>query len=578
MTNQTHKTPSLWQSLLPIIVLIGLLSTSVMFVWGSDSLGGGNQMALLFSAAVAMIIGNRLGYKWNSMLKGATDSINTAMPAVIILLLIGALAGTWLISGIVPTMIYYGLQILNPTIFLFSACVISAIVSLATGSSWSTIATVGVALLGIGQAMDIHSGLIAGSIISGAYFGDKMSPMSDTTNLAPAVSGTDLITHIKYMLYTTIPSIVITLIIFLIIGFFLDGKGDSSKVDAILIALNSSFHISPILFLVPVIVIGMIVMKVKAIPALFVGVLLGGVFAVILQPNIIEDKGRKNTLSLVFTNADEIDYVWSGSDDFVNKDIKFQDGGNIGLQIINHTKSDTLYASCYVPKGLEEDSKFEIEYLNGIHADDWGIQVNNDRSGYGISSYRTVINAMTADLSIETGNETVDGLLGTGGMFGMMNTIWLIICAMIFGGVLEKLGMLEKITSVLVAKAKTDGSLIATTALTCIGFNVTASDQYLAIVVPGKMYSDEFEKRGLAAENLSRTLEDTGTVTSVLVPWNTCGAAQSNVLGVATGEYMFFCFFNLISPIMTVTFGYLNIKIARLSNKNKGYREDTLID
>jgi len=564
------KTPSLIQALIPILVLVSLLSLSVASLWGDDSLGGANQMALLFSAAVAVIIGWKLGYKWKSMLKGITDSINTALPAALILLLIGALAGTWLLSGVVPTMIYYGLKILSPSIFLFSACIISAIVSLATGSSWSTIATVGLALLGIGQAMDISSGLIAGAIISGAYFGDKMSPMSDTTNLAPAVSGTDLITHIKYMLYTTIPSISITLIIFLVIGFFLESKGDSSQVDDILAALNESFYISPVLFLIPLVVIGLIIMKVKAIPALFVGVVLGGIFAVAFQSNIIQEKGKKNNLAITNPNADELKFFWFNADgDDVGKTDKlsFKDGGTYQLKILNLTKNDSLFANITLPAGLEStDSVFKVAY-NTTSLEDWGMSIELTRFNYAMSSYRAVIDAMTIDTSIESGNDTVDSLLGTGGMSGMLGTIWLIICAMTFGGILEKLGMLEKITSVLVKKAKTDGSLIATTALTCIGFNVTASDQYLAIVVPGKMYEKEFEKRGLAAENLSRTLEDSGTVTSVLIPWNTCGAAQSNVLGIATGDYMFYCFFNIISPVMTIIYGYVGIKIAKIADQ-----------
>lgn len=558
-----HKKPTLIQSLIPILTLMVLLAISVLLIWKDSSLDGANQMALLISAAVAMLIGWRLNYRFVEMLKGVTDAINTALPAILILLLIGALAGTWLISGIVPTMIYYGLKILSPTIFLFSACVISAIISLATGSSWSTIATVGVALFGIGQALGITPGLVAGAIISGAYFGDKMSPMSDTTNLAPAVSGSDLFTHIRYMLYTTIPSISIALIVFLIWGFFV-GEGESSAdIQEMLTAIEGSFYISPVLFIVPAVVIGLIILKVDAIPALFVGVLLGGLFAVIFQSDIITDHGKKNNLYLTGENLDDYTIRWynEDGDELSKKDNAWNlDGGTYTLLVDKGEKE--MMQTITVPAGLESDEVFNIE--GNKRLEDWGLGLSLSRSGYLESAYRSMIDAMTVDTSIDTGNAQVDDLLGTGGMSGMLNTIWLILCAMAFGGALESLGMLHRITEALVARSKSNGSLIATTALTCVGFNVTASDQYLAIVVPGKMYADEFKKRGLAPQNLSRTLEDAGTVTSVLVPWNTCGAVQSNVLGIATGEYFIYCIFNLISPIMTITFGFLGIKIAKL--------------
>ncbi len=561
--NKTHKKPTLIQSLLPILVLMALLAISVLFIWKDSSLDGANQMALLFSAAVAMLIGWRLNYRFKEMLKGVTDAINTALPAIIILLLIGALAGTWLISGIVPTMIYYGLKILSPTYFLFSACIISAIISLATGSSWSTIATVGVALFGIGQALGITPGLVAGAIISGAYFGDKMSPMSDTTNLAPAVAGSDLFTHIRYMLYTTIPSITIALIVFLIWGFFVGEGGTDDNITTMLTSIESSFYISPILFLVPAAVIVLIILKVDAIPALFVGVLLGGIFAVAFQPDIITDLGKKSNIYLSGENLEDYTIRWynEDGDELSKKDFAWNlGGGNYTLTV--EKGEQKLIQSITLPAGLEGDEVFDIQGDGRL--EDWGLGISMARSGYLESAYRTMIDAMTVDTSIETGNAKVNDLLGTGGMSGMLNTIWLIVCAMAFGGVLERLGMLSRITESLVAKAKSNGSLVATTALTCVGFNVTASDQYLSIVVPGKMYAKEFEKRGLAAQNLSRTLEDAGTVTSVLVPWNTCGAVQSNVLGIATGEYFIYCIFNLISPIMTMTFGFLGIKIAKL--------------
>ena len=384
-------------------------------------------------------------------------------------------------------MIYYGLDILNPAIFLVASCIICSIVSVATGSSWSTVATVGIALLGIGKALGISDGLIAGAIISGAYFGDKMSPLSDTTNLAPAMAGTDLISHIKYMAYTTIPSICITLIVFLIIGFFYDGGGQVADVTALKAAISSKFNINPWLFVVPLAVIFLIVKKMQAIPALLIGSLLGGLFAIIFQPELIK------------SIAGETNFI--------------------------------------------------------------------------VASYKSVVDAMTTDVSIVTDNELVNELLSSGGMYGMLNTIWLIICAMIFGGVMEQCGMLKRITQSIIKLAKSTGSLIATTASSCVVFNLTASDQYLAIVVPGRMFAEEYRDRELHPKVLSRTLEDSGTVTSALIPWNTCGAYHSGVLGIATGDYWMYCFFNLISPLMTMAFGFLGIKIARLPEHNDKIEE-----
>lgn len=476
--NRKYRKVPLLLAFFPILFLIGLLGLNV-YVF-SDPLGGPNQVALILSAAVAACVGWYLGFSWSKLLEGVLQSIHSSMGAILILLVIGALAGTWMISGVVPTMIYYGLKILNPTIFLVAACIVSAIVSIATGSSWSTVATVGVALLGIGMAMEINEGMVAGAIISGAYFGDKMSPLSDTTNLAPAMAGTDLFTHIRYMTFTTIPTLIITLIIFTILGFSVAGNTETANIDSLLQALESKFYISPVLFIVPVIVIFLIIKKVDALPALLVGVLLGGVAAVIFQPNLIKELS-----------------------------------------------------------GLKENN-----YLK--------------------SAYISVMNAMSSKTSIVTEIQSVNDLLSTRGMAGMLNTIWLIVCAMCFGGIMEACGLLQKITDSVVKLAKSSGSLIATTAGSCIFFNATASDQYLAIVVPGKMFAKTYQKRGLAPENLSRTLEDSGTVTSVLFPWNTCGATQASVLGVATGTYWMYCFFNLISPLMTIAFGYFNIKIRKI--------------
>jgi NhaC family Na+:H+ antiporter len=477
------RVPSLFESLVPIIVLILLLTLNV-FIFDDDATYGSNQMALLFSATAAALLAARIGYKWKPLLDGIVKSISSAMAAILILMLIGSLAGTWLISGIVPALIYYGLDILNPTIFLFAAVIVSAIVSIATGSSWTTAATVGIALVGIGQAMNIDEGVVAGAIISGAYFGDKMSPMSDTTNLAPAMAGTDLFTHIRYMTLTTIPSISITLIIFLIWGFTLDSQSKMESISVVQEAIASKFVITPWLFLVPVVVIGMIIKRIPALPALLAGAVLGGVFAIIFQPDIV-----------------------------------------------------------------------------------LGIAGKSEASFYAF--YEGVIRAMYTETNIVTGHPMVDDLLSAGGMFGMMNTIWLIICAMIFGGVMETSGMLERIAKSIIQYAHSTGSLVASTAATCLFINVTASDQYIAIVVPGRMFAKTYRDRGLAPENLSRTLEDSGTVTSVLVPWNTCGAYQAGVLGVATFSYLPFAFFNIISPLMTIFFAYAGIKIRKLKDASK---------
>ena len=473
------KSPTTFQALVPIIFLVILLSINVS-IFGDDSLSGSIQIVLILSSAVASIIAFNLGFSWLDIQKGIIKSINSSLPSILILFLVGSLAGSWLLSGVVPAFIYYGIQILNAKIFLFAACVICIVVSMATGSSWTTSATIGIALIGIGRALDISDGLVAGAILSGAYFGDKMSPLSDTTNLAPAMAGSDLISHIKYLSLTTVPSIIISLVIFIVLGFNISDSIGLNNAEIISSAIKEKFYISPVLFIVPLTVIILIYNKIKAVPALFVGVILGSVFALIFQSGLVVDVSNLETLS-----------------------------------------SKALF------------------------------------SGTMISLYGSI--------SINTSNPLVTDLLSSSGMFGMLDTIWLVICAMIFGGVMEKAGFLKQITSIILNKIKSSGSLISSTAGTCIFFNLTASDQYLSIVVPGKMYSSIYKEKGLAPENLSRTLEDGGTVTSVLVPWNTCGAYHASVLNVATLTYLPFCFFNLISPIMTILFAYLKIKIKRIA-------------
>lgn len=472
----TPKAPGIVDALIPLLFLIVLLIINIQ-IFGNDSLSGSNQMVLVFSAVVAASVAVfKLGYSWETLQDGIVKSISSAMSAILILFLIGALAGTWLISGIVPAMIYYGLQVLSPEVFLFAACFISSIVSVATGSSWTTVATVGVALLGIGKALGFEEGIIAGAIISGAYFGDKMSPLSDTTNLAPAMAGTDLFTHIRYMAKTTTPTMIITLLLFIIIGLNYETAGSVENVKAISQVISEKFNITGWLFLVPLVVLVMIVKKVPALPALLCGAILGGVFALIFQPEIVKS-------------------IAGGSGSFA--------------------------------------------YLG----------------------FKGVMMALYGKIAIVTENDIVNELLVTGGMAGMLDTIWLIICAMIFGGIMEESGMLKVMAEAVIKKVHSVGSLIASTAATCVFFNITTSDQYLAILVPGRMYADVYKKRGLKPENLSRTLEDSATVTSVLVPWNTCGATQASVLGVATLTYAPYCFFNIISPLMTILYGYLKIGI-----------------
>ncbi|WP_340112292.1 Na+/H+ antiporter NhaC [Maribellus mangrovi] len=478
----TKKEASLLLALLPILILIVLLTLNVLLF--DDTLAGANQIALMLAAAIAGLVAYRLGFKWNSIKKKIVATIGSAMPSILILLLIGSLAGTWLISGVVPAMIYYGLDIISPKLFLFTAVVVSAIISVSTGSSWSTIATIGVALLGIGKAIGIDEAVVAGAIISGAYFGDKMSPLSDTTNLAPAMAGTDLFTHIRYMAFTTGPTLIITLIIFLVIGFRYDFSSATIDVENVKAAIDGTFNTSPLLFLVPVILLTVIILKVPPLPSLLIGTLLGGLFAIVFQPDIIRS-------------------------------------------VAGHFDK------------------------------------------YTTSSYYTVMQAMFGDVSLTTPDENVNELLSTSGMRGMLDTVWLILSAMVFGGVMESAGLLKRITQPIVKYAKSTGNLVASTVATCLFFNTTASDQYIAIVVPGRMYRKTYQDKGLKPELLSRTLEDSGTVTSVLIPWNTCGATQSRILGVDTWTYAPYAFFNIISPFMTMLFAYLNIKIRRYAKGEK---------
>ncbi len=475
-----NKELNIWEALIPVIALIGMLAFNV-FVFGDDALSGSNQFIMLLGGAVAAIIGLKNKVSFDRMIDEVANNVQSTTGAILILLMVGSLAGTWMVSGIIPTMIYYGLQILNPTIFLPATVIICSIISVATGSSWTTSATVGIALIGIANALDISVGMTAGAILSGAYFGDKISPLSDTTNLAPAMAGTDLFTHIRYMLLTTVPTIVITIIIFIIIGLNLDVSG-TTDTSAILSTIESTFTITPWLFVIPGIVIFLIVKKTSPLIALLIGTLLGAAAAVIFQPNILAQ----------ISGVENLDFI---------------------------------------------------------------------------SGYKAIMNSMTVDTAIVTDNETLNDLFSSGGMSGMLGTIWLILCAMVFGGIMEAIGALTRISSALLNLFHTTFGLFASTVFSCLALNVTASDQYLAIVVPGKMFAKAYKDKGLAPENLSRTLEDSGTVTSVLVPWNTCGAYHSGVLGVPTLSYAGFAFFNYISPFMTLLFAAFSIKIRQLSTQ-----------
>lgn len=465
---------SIWEALIPVVALIGMLSYNV-FVYGDASLNGSNQFILLLGAAVAVIVGffNKVSFEF--IVEEVAQNIKSTAGAILILLMVGALTGTWLLSGVIPTMIYYGMQVLNPSIFLPACVIICSIISVATGSSWSTSATVGIALIGIAGALGIPLGMTAGAVISGAYFGDKMSPLSDTTNLAPAIAGAGLFDHIRYMTITTVPTMIITLIVFIILGLNLEVSGQANP-ESILTTIESVFTISPWLFVVPLVVILLIVKKTSPLIALMIGTLLGAVAALIFQTDLVSLVG--------------------------------------GSEVLNFR-----------------------------------------------SAYMGLMNSMTVETVIPTTNEKLTDLFTAGGMAGMLPTIWLIICAMAFGGAMDAIGALARISKALLNMFHTTFGLFASTVMSCLAINLTAADQYLAIVVPGKMFKKAFDDKNLEPVNLSRTLEDTGTVTSALVPWNTCGAYQSSVLGVSVLDYLFYAVFNYVSPFMTLLVAAIGYKI-----------------
>ncbi|HEY9030240.1 MAG TPA: Na+/H+ antiporter NhaC [Kangiella sp.] len=483
MVDSSDRQPSMLQALTPVVFLIVLLFFSVK-LFGSDSSYGANQIALILSAAIAVLIGLFNGQTWKELEAGIVDGISLAMGAMLILLMVGSLIGTWILAGTVPTMIYYGLQILSPDYFYVASCIICAIVAVSIGSSWTTAGTVGIGLIGISQGLGLDPAITAGAIISGAYFGDKMSPLSDTTNLAPAVTGTDLFTHIRHMVWTTAPSLIIALILFTYFGLTSDVPAENLELESTLALLDANFNIT-LWSLIPLVaVFAMAIKKVPAVATILIGALLGGLFAMLTQGDVITK--------------------------FVNN----------------------------------SDLSVAMQYVSAV----W--------------------TAMFSGFSISTGDQIFDGLLSRGGMTSMLNTVWLIICAMSFGAAMEKTGLLHKLVYSIIGMAKSTGSLIGSVLLTCIGMNVIAADQYIAIVLPGRMYRAEFKRRGLDAKNLSRTLEDAGTITSPLIPWNTCGAYMAATLGVATGAYWVYCFFNLVNPIVSFIYGMLNFKIAKHDEAN----------
>ena len=467
----------LWEAFIPVIILIAMLAFNVN-IYEGDALNGSNQFILLLGGAIAAFVGffHKVSYK--KMISAVSDNLKSTTGAILILLMVGSLAGTWLISGIIPAMIYYGLQLINPSIFLVATVLVSSFISIATGSSWTTSATIGIAFMGIGEALGFPPAMVAGAVLSGAYFGDKMSPMSDTTNLAAAMAGTDLFTHIRYMMITTIPTYIVTLIVFIIFGLNMDIAGDTNVSD-ISVAIKQTFDINAWLFVVPALVVFLIILKTEPLIALLAGTVLGAAFALIFQSHLLLEISGSQTLS-------------------------FQ------------------------------------------------------------SIYRVLMDSITVQTSIHTTNPILQELFVSKGMAGMLPTIWLIICAMVFGGVMEAIGALTVISNALLKMASSIFGLFASTVATCLTLNLTASDQYLAIVVPGRMFANAYKEKGLAPENLSRTLEDSGTVTSVLVPWNTCGAYQSGVLGVDTLSYIPYAVFNYLSPFTTLIVAAFRYKIKLL--------------
>ncbi|MGY6587300.1 MAG: Na+/H+ antiporter NhaC [Wenzhouxiangella sp.] len=487
---ETPKTPSYWQALLPLIALMAMLASSV-WLFGDDSSYGPNQIALLIAAGIAILIAFANGYRWKTIEKGIVRGISVALGAILIILTVGALIGTWLLAGIVPTLIYFGLELLSPQWFYAASCLICAIVALSIGSSWTTAATIGVALIGVAAGMDMSPAITAGAVLSGAYFGDKMSPLSDTTNLAPAVSGTELFAHIRYMTLVAVPALVIAVLLYTVIGLRTGEGGDASSLLAMQSQLQELFTIN-VFMLFPLLVLFVMAMaKMPALPSIFVGALLGAVWALIFQPERV--------------------------------------------------------AAMASSEGWQ--ANLEVAWL-----------------------------ALSSGTEVASEDEGLSSLLSGGGMQSMLNTVWLVICAMTFGAVMEYTGLLGKLLRGIVRMVKSTASLVATTILTAFGTNVLTADQYMAIVLPGRMFRAEFRNRGLDPRVLSRSLEGGGTITSPLVPWNTCGVFMFGVLGVSPLAYAPFAFFLLLVPVIGILYAAFDFRILRLDEADMDDEDDLLAD
>ncbi|HRQ63466.1 MAG TPA: Na+/H+ antiporter NhaC [Xanthomonadaceae bacterium] len=476
--SQPLRAPSLADALIPLGVLIALLALSV-YLFGDDSSYGANQIALLLAMGIAGLVGWKNGYRWEHIQDAMIHGLALGTGAMFILLAVGALIGTWILSGTVPTLIHYGLAILHPSFFYPATCLLCALVALSIGSSWTTAGTLGVALMGVAAGLGMSPEITAGAIISGAYFGDKMSPLSDTTNLAPASVGGELFSHIRHMTWTTGPSFLIALVLFVLFGLRADGSSDATTLADLRDTIDSTFRVGIHLLVPLALVLWMAWRRTPAFPTIFLGALVGALFAVVFQPALTAEAAGNEQLATPFA----------------------------------------------------------------LLAGSW--------------------TALFDGFKLDTGSEALNELLQRGGMSSMLNTIWLIMCALSFGAVMERLGMLERLIRSILAAAKSTASLIIAVLLTAIGVNIVAADQYIAIVLPGRIYRMEFEKRGLAPVNLSRALEDAGTMTSVLVPWNTCGAYMAATLGVATFAYLPYAFFNLLSPLVAAALAIAGFKILR---------------
>jgi NhaC family Na+:H+ antiporter len=471
------KKPSLLDAITPVVILISMLAGTV-YVFGLDSFGP-NQVALIMAAAVAAMIGIKNGHSWKEIERGMIDTISVSLQSLLILLMVGALIGSWILSGTVPSMIYYGVQLMSPDYFYLTSCLVCALLGFSIGSSWTVAGTLGIGLMGIAAALDLSLAASAGAIISGAYFGDKLSPLSETTNLAAAVTSNDLFEHIQHMLWTTVPGFLITLVLFFALGI---GSGANLVIDDIEIlqaAMQETFNISPIMLIPMILLLTMAVKKLPALSTLICGTLAGCLFAAVFQ--------------------------W-----------------------------DTVIA-------LANDSSLSE----------------------GAAVFKGLFSSMFLGYSSDTGNASLDALLSKGGMSSMLTTIGLVINAMAFGGAMRRTGLLERLVEAALSRVKSAGDLIIATVGTCIGTNLLAADQYLSIVIPGQMFVKSYEERDLNTINLARTLEDSGTLTSALVPWNTCGAYMSATLGISTFMYAPFAFFNIICPIIAVIYGYSQIALQQ---------------